>query len=254
MNNPIQHPPPVLASSAGVVAGQLRPVRFRKRHIVALAAVVILAWCYIGVTGYFRLSSETRALRESVMNSVSGQWSKRFAVNVGRCTVGLVQLGSGLVHLPPEARAALDSLRGGEVGVYRLQQAQGCINPAAVFQAADRAMAARGWDRIVGVAKASELVGIYAPRSGSGLKCCLMVLHEQDLVVASVRGDPRPLLKLATRRLDGCRGLRGAAAQEQSAQPKAQQRDRTRFGHDRERDEAGQAVRFPAGIPRRGLF
>jgi hypothetical protein len=218
MDNHLQRPPP-LPGSDRPRAGALPPGRVRKRHIVVLVVLLLLAWCYVGVTGYFRLSSETRALRESLMSSVAGHWDKRLAVNVGSWTVGLARLGLSFVRLPPEAQAAIDSVRGADVGVYRLRQAPGRVDSAAAFRAADEAMAARGWDRIVGVAKASELVGIYTPRSGCGFKCCLMVLHEQDLVVASVRGDPRPLLKLATRRLDGCRAFTGGGARAERPAP-----------------------------------
>jgi hypothetical protein len=44
------------------------------------------------------------------------------------------------------------------------------------------------------------LVGIYVPRRGVSLKyaeCCLVVWHDRELVVASVRGNLEPLMEIA---------------------------------------------------------
>src|SRR5437870_2834543 len=49
--------------------------RFRPGHLVLLASVVLLSLGVIGVTGYFRLSSEAAALRSSLMKSVPGTWN-----------------------------------------------------------------------------------------------------------------------------------------------------------------------------------
>ena len=44
------------------------------------------------------------ALRSSVIESVPGQWDKRFAVHVGGLTLGLVRFGSLFFNLPPEPK------------------------------------------------------------------------------------------------------------------------------------------------------
>src|SRR3974377_1799164 len=118
-------PPPLpgtaAAHAAGAPAGQ--GFRFRKRYALALLVLGVPLLCGFGVSGYFRLSSETKALRGSLMSAVPGQWDKRFAVGVGSLTL---MLGRGVTHyfkLPPEPKAALDAVHGVEVGVYRLQDA-----------------------------------------------------------------------------------------------------------------------------------
>jgi len=170
---------------------------------VVLALVMGLPLlCAIEITGYFRLSSATRALRSSVMESVPGQWDKRIAVHLGSLTLDLVRFGSRFFKLPPEPRAAIDSLHGAEVGVYRLHDAPATVNYYTILAAADKSMSRRGWERIVGVAEGRQFVAVYAPhgiRTVGRLACCVLVLHEQDLVVASVRGNPEPLLELVRR-------------------------------------------------------
>ena len=75
-----------------------------------------------------------------------------------------------------------------------------------MFTAADKCMRRRGWDRVVGVAQGRQFVAVYMPRNLLSVKrmaCCVAVLNEQDLVVASARGNLEPLLVLATQRLQG---------------------------------------------------
>jgi len=67
-------------------------------------------------------------------------------------------------------------------------------------------MSRRGWERVVGVAQGRQFVAVYLPRSlrtVNRMACCVAVLNEQDLVVASARGNLEPLLALATQRLQG---------------------------------------------------
>jgi hypothetical protein len=162
-----------------------------------LAVVLTLA-------SYFRLSSASQALRTSVMNSVAGQWHKKFAIHVGWPTMALVRNGSRLFHMPPEPRAALDAVHAAEVGIYNLEGQAGLPDYSSVVRATDKAMAGRGWVRIVGVAQNAEFVAVYIPKKGISLKkmgCCVVVLQDRQLVIASARGNLEPLLAIANGRL-----------------------------------------------------
>ncbi len=207
--------PPHLAGDSAAAHGRVRQVpcaaasprrRFRVRAgYVVLALVLCLPLlCAIGIAGYFRLSSATQALRSSVIESVPGKWDKRLAVHVGGLTLSLVRLGSRLLSLPSEPKAALEALHGAEVGIYRLQDAPSALNYSAMFAATDKSMKRRGWERIVGVARDRQFVAVYMPRNLRTVKrmgCCVAVLNEQDLVVASASGNLEPLLELARQRL-----------------------------------------------------
>jgi hypothetical protein len=217
--------PPQLAGNSAVPHGGMPPatsaagssrLRFRVRTgYVVLALVLCLPLlCAIGIAGCFHLSSATQALRSSVIESAPGQWDKRFAVRVPGLALGLVRFGSRFFNLPPELKAALDALHGAEVGVYNLQDAPCALDYSAVFTAADKCMRQRGWERIVGVARGRQFVAVYMPRNlrtAKRMACCVVVLNEQDLVVASARGNLEPLLELATQRLqehDLCQNLK----------------------------------------------
>ncbi len=187
------------------------PVRsFRRRYLLAGVIVspsVLFLCCTLGVASLFRLSSETAALRRSLVSEVEGTWNTKIAVRIGWVTAGVVRLASHLVSLPEEPRALLKTVRGAEVGVYELGQGPDVCNPRAMLAAADKAMARRGWERVVCVAQGRELVLVYMP--GKGLsprhtRCCISVWDGHQLVVGGVRGNVEPLLELATRHLQGC--------------------------------------------------
>jgi hypothetical protein len=187
------------------------PPRFRPIYLVLLLVLLLPCLCAIGIASYFHLSSSTQALRGAVMESVPGEWHKRFAVNVGYLTLGLARFGSSFVRLPAEPKAALQALYGAEVGVYQLEEPVSHPDYAAMMKSADKSMRRRGWERIVGVAEGGQFVAVYAP-SKVGLKdvsCCVAVLSDQELVIVSARGNITPLLELARRHLHDDRPFMG---------------------------------------------
>ena len=84
----------------------------RKSHLVILSMLLVVGLCVVGVTGYFRLGSDSAALRSSLMKSVAGQWHKTIAVHVGGLTMSVLRTGLRWVKFPAEPRAALEALRG----------------------------------------------------------------------------------------------------------------------------------------------
>jgi hypothetical protein len=163
--------------------------------IVVFLPFALLAY---GVTGYFRLSSETRALRNSLLTSSDAAWQPRFAFNVGNLTLSALRAGLSHADIPSEGRAALQSLRGAEVAICQLPAAAEPPDRAVMLCAADRAMAARGWDRIVGVMDGRALVAAYLPRNAAParpLKVCAVVFDGRELVVVGVRANLTPLLE-----------------------------------------------------------
>lgn len=191
--------PPVL----GAIPSSRPPSRLRLICLILLPILLLPVLCVVGIASYFHLGSSTRALGSAVMESVPGEWHKQFAVNVGYVTVGLVRFGSAFFRLPPEARAALQALDGGEVAVYEVKGETLHPDCAAILGAADKAMRRRGWERVVGVSDGSQVVAVYAPgkNRGKDISCCVAVLDDQNLIVVSARGNLSPLLELAQRRL-----------------------------------------------------
>ena len=148
-------------------------------------------------TGCFRVSSETRALRDVALE-FNENAEEKIEIGAGFFTVGLVKLGARLVELPPEAKSVLGSVHGVECSVYQLQS--DASDHAKLLIKADKAMSKRGRDRIVGVIDDNQLVAVYAPRDQSShrnMTFSVMVVTGRELVCATARGDLEPVLQLA---------------------------------------------------------
>lgn len=192
--------PPRSSLAAEALAQRSPGFRVRGVYVLLAVALCLPVLGAISVSSYFWLNPETRALRNSVMQAVPGRWDKQFAGNVGGFTCGLLRYASSFFNLPPEPKAALQALHGAAAGVYKLQGASAALNYAAVLSAADQSMNRKGWERIVGVVQGRQLVAVYLPRGLRSVKrmaCCVAVFNGHDLVIASARVDPAPLLALA---------------------------------------------------------
>ena len=165
--------------------------------VLVVMSVLVVALAF-GVTSFFRLSSDTRALRNGLIESSGVDWHQKIALNVGGLTMGVARGGLSMVHLDERARAALQTVRGVEVGIYQLSADTETLDRAAMLVAADEAMGARGWQRVVGVMAERELVAIYVPEKNTTLQrlnCCVMVFDGRQMVLACARTNPQPLVQ-----------------------------------------------------------
>src|SRR5438105_4625985 len=170
-----------------------------------LGIAFVLALLSVGLTGCFKVSSDVGALRDSVMKSAAAQWDEKIEIGVGPITLYLARAGLAFVDLDPEARTALHAVRGAEVGVYKLRAGHKELKRAVILSVADKAMARRGWDRIVGVMNQGEFVAIYVPhdaRSTRNVRVCLLTLNGEEMVVASARSNLEPLMEMAFKRAE----------------------------------------------------
>ena len=164
--------------------------------------------CAVGLvtsclTGCFKVSSDVGALRDCVMKVAPAEWEEEIEIGVGPLTLNLARAGLAFVALEPEARSALHAVRSAAVGVYKLRSGHQQPNLVAMLSAADKTMAGRGWDRVVGVMDRRELVAVYVPaqvRSTRNVKVCLVTVNGEELVVASARSNLEPLMALAWNR------------------------------------------------------
>src|SRR5688572_10914099 len=118
-----------------------------------LLSLVLIA---SAVAGHLGVSRDAGALRKSLMESADGDWHNRIEINVGAFTLNLARAALALVDLDSDVRAALRAVRGAEVGVYQRRNHAKHGNRGAMLLAADVTMAARGWDRMVGVVDRDE--------------------------------------------------------------------------------------------------
>src|ERR1044071_6208558 len=71
------------------------------RLFLALVIVpsALVGLLILGVTSYFRLSSDTRALRSGLIAASGADWHQKIALNVGGFTLGLARAGLSFVPL-----------------------------------------------------------------------------------------------------------------------------------------------------------
>jgi hypothetical protein len=96
-------------------------------------------------------------------------------------------------------QAGIETVRAVEVGVYKGTELPVGRNYGSAVAAMDEKMRKRGWERVVGVFKDSDLVAIYLPRNGLSedrIRCCFLVTHDNELVVGSAWCSLAPILRL----------------------------------------------------------
>lgn len=163
------------------------------RIYTSMAAVAVL----LCTTGCFRVSSETRALRDVALEFGVDGADEKIELGVGFFTVGLAKLGTRFVEMPAEARSILGSVKGVECSVYEIKgQKQ---NLAELLTRADEAMDKQGCERVVGVIDDEQLVAVYVPRGATShrnLSMSVMVLTQRELICATARGDLEPVVQM----------------------------------------------------------
>jgi hypothetical protein len=184
---------------------------------VILIPLIPIGGLALGVASYFRLSSDTRALRNELTKASGAEWRKQIGLNVGSLTLGAVRGGLSFAKLDPKAQEVLRVVRGVEgveVGVYELNSESKPTDSAAMLTVADTVMSARGWERVVGVLDGETMVSVFLPArmpSVSRMKCCVVVLDGRQLVLVSARADLKPLLEWLQTQPDWRDGMRSLA-------------------------------------------
>lgn len=162
---------------------------------IALCALLLLP--LLG-TGCFRVGSEARILRDTVLDGGFARADQKVEVGAGFFTIGLAKMMTQYVDIPPEAREALSSVKHLECAVYEVHERRHSL--ATILADADEAMTARGCERLVGVVQRDQLVAVYVPRNMNSTKdvsASVLVLNNNQLVCASARADARQLFQMA---------------------------------------------------------
>ena len=166
--------------------------------------VARLGLLVLASTGCFRVSSETRALRDAALDNGLGGAEEKIEFALGRFTFAAANFGLSFVEtdqIPDEARILLGSVKGAEVSVYNFKKRAGDLSK--VMADADRALEKRGFERLVGVIERDQLVAVYIPkkmRSARDVRFSVLVLNNRDLVCVSARGDVRTIMDFAMAR------------------------------------------------------
>lgn len=168
---------------------------------ICLTPFVLLG---LAVASYITLDRDASALRRTVMSATHADWTTKVQFSVGRGTLGAVRTGLWLVDNDKvaDARLALAAVKHASVGVYELTSHQLDLSRDELFRDTDRAMAKRGWSRLVGVAERNETVMVYVSDDvdeDEPLEVCVAVVNGKDMVVVSTSVDADSLNQLIAR-------------------------------------------------------
>jgi len=184
------------------------PTRRPRRQLwrgIAIGAVLTLLVAVVAVVNVITLSRDAAALRRAVVRAGDLDLSTKVQVSTGPVLLGLARGVTGLIdQVPPEAHQALASIRKASVGVYDLERDATDSDRSRILAEADASLRGRGWTRLVAVRNPESTVVVYttdANPSGSSLRVCLAVCHQQQLVIASATVRPEALMDLVERQL-----------------------------------------------------
>jgi hypothetical protein len=192
-------------SKAPLPSATPRPCR--RRGTTGLALLLATGALWVGGPGCSQANDELHATQDALLASLPGEWQTRVQVTVGPLLLGLARAGIAFADVEPEARIALGAVRGFKVSVHEFigQRA----DRRKMLAGADKALADRGWERVMGVLEGDELVAVYGPAQESSprqLPLCVMVFDGHELVLVSARSNVEPLVELALRETRQARG------------------------------------------------
>ena len=182
--------------------------------MLATMFLLLFVLAAYGVTRFFRFNSDGKAFRDGVIKSSGADWRQRIGINAGGVTLCAVRTGLSFVHLDAEARAALQSLSGVQLGIYQLPPGVKSPDRVGMLAAADHAAANHGWNRVVCVLNREDLVIVYVQDQTAWperIKCFVLVFDGRQMVLIAARGNPEPLVRCLLNRPDVREKLQGLA-------------------------------------------
>ena len=183
-------------------AQKTSPVRGRPQPARWPAVLLLAALLAVGLPGCAKSNGDAQALARSLRQAAATPVTQDIGVSVGLFPLSLARCGLAFVKLDPDARAALSAVHAVELGICEFQPGRTRLRYDGLLSAADKTMSERGWDRVVTVLSEHEFVAVFVrPKTGAvrDLELCLAVVDGTQMVVASARGNPEPLLEIALR-------------------------------------------------------
>lgn len=156
-----------------------------------------VAWT---VRSVLRAGAETAALRESLRVVSDDAWLPMVQGRAAGPVLAAVRLAARCASVPPEARLALDAVRGADVAVLQLRPGRDVPDPAAMLAQA-REAAGPGWEPAVTVLDGGDLVIVFLRDGGSDdtLACRVVVMADGKLVIASAELSVAAVTRLVER-------------------------------------------------------
>lgn len=195
-------PPEVASTTTPACVG--RPQRVSRFFLGLLLFACLLSLGIFLIIRSFSIHTDMKILRDGITQLDGLRVERQLGVSLGPVALFLARTGLAFADLPREARLALSSARGVELGLYQVMQHPQHIDWGKITRETDARMKQRGWERFLAVSHDNECVLGYAPattESSRNMRVCLAVLNDSELILLGARINAKPLVDLATREL-----------------------------------------------------
>lgn len=184
--------PPLPAPAAPRSAGRFWKV------CLGLLLLLIAAPIALGVA-VMRMDGEARVLKSAVISPDPENWQKQIELDLTPGPFILARMVAPMFdQIPPEARAAINTVRDAELSVYQLKG--DFPDTAKVLVTADKGMTERGFDRIVAVTEPDALVAIYVhnkTKSLENIRASVLVIADRQMITVSAKANLAEITEFA---------------------------------------------------------
>lgn len=175
--------------------------------LAVLASICFLTFALVAFAIYRTVTVGTvlRSARNAVLRDAHLRFTHRIEATARPWLVNAARFGLGFAPLDPDARLAIQSIRGAEVGVYELTANPDESERRNLFGQVDKRLEERGWTRTVAVYDRDEMVMVYTPQkevSASKVEAFVFVLNDRQLVMVSGKGNLEPIVELVNRKME----------------------------------------------------
>ena len=150
----------------------------------------------------FKPPTDRSGLRSELLTCLEGSRVSSIEVAIPSWVATLGRVGVSLAAIDPDIKAAIQPVKGGQVGVYEFEECPSRKNMMTLLEVADRELEGEGWLRMVTVLEDSKLVVVYgldsSPRSGQEIEAFVIVVDQHKVVIACATGYTDPLIQLAS--------------------------------------------------------
>lgn len=175
--------------------------------LAVLAGICLIGLSAIAFAVYSTVTvgSDMRAVRNVAAKEAHLRFAQQWEGTAHPLLVDVARFGLSFAHLQPEARLAIQSVRGAEVGFYELTTPPNDATRQRLFRDFSQRLEQRGWSRTVSVLDREDLVMVFVPNSETSaqeFRAFVVVLNERQLVLVSGRANLEPMAELVESKLN----------------------------------------------------
>jgi len=145
---------------------------------------------------------ETSSVRDALLTGLEMSRVSSVEITIPTWAAALGRVGASLANTEPQVKAALQTLHGGQIGIYEVAEKPSRNHRLAMLDISDTRLESDGWSRMVTVLDDDELIAVYGLDSKMSpdkpIEVFVLVMVDKNLVIVSASGYAEPLFELAS--------------------------------------------------------